>query len=93
MHLAYLVLVDQPSGQPASPVEGFTPEQIFFLGYAQAFCENVSDQAARLFAETGGHTLARIRINGALSNRSEFSEAFSCKAGSPMVRAAPCRIW
>jgi endothelin-converting enzyme/putative endopeptidase len=93
LHIAYMALMARLSASAPAPGDGFTPAQRFFLGYAQAYCENVSEQAARLFALTGAHTLAKIRVNGAVSNLPEFGKAFRCKAGSLMLRSSPCRIW
>jgi putative endopeptidase len=74
-------------------IDGFTPEQRFFIANAQIWCVNMSDELSRLIAQTNTHALPRFRVNGVMSNMSEFQQAFSCPAGSPMVRANPCRIW
>ncbi|HYS78398.1 MAG TPA: M13-type metalloendopeptidase, partial [Candidatus Dormibacteraeota bacterium] len=71
----------------------FTPEQRFFIANAQAWCSNYTDEAARLRAQTNEHSLAKYRVNGVVSNMPEFQKAFSCPAGSPMVRQDACRVW
>ncbi|HEY1337156.1 MAG TPA: M13 family metallopeptidase [Bryobacteraceae bacterium] len=74
-------------------VDGFTPEQRFFLGFAQVWCENMSPQELRQRAMTDPHSPGRFRVNGTLQNMPEFQKAFSCKAGQPMVSANACRVW
>lgn len=76
-------------------VDGFTPEQRFFLGWAQVWASNYRPEAARLQANLGPHPLARFRVNGPLSNMPEFAKAFNCKDGDQMVRPAQerCQVW
>jgi putative endopeptidase len=80
-------------GKERKTVDGFTPEQRFFLGYAVSRCENVTDQNSRLLVETDPHSPGKFRLIGPLSNMPEFQKAFSCKVGDPMVRADACRVW
>jgi len=78
---------------PTTDASGFTPEQRFFLGYAQVWAVNVRLEMQRLMANTNPHALPRFRTNGPLSNMSEFAKAFGCKKGDPMVRETVCKIW
>jgi putative endopeptidase len=73
----------------------FTPEQQFFLGFAQSWCANYRPEALRLLVATNPHSPPRFRVNGPLSNMAEFASAFQCKEGAPMVRSARdrCEIW
>ena len=80
------------AGSPGN-VDGFTPEQQFFLSYGQIWCDNITPQAERLRAQVDPHSPAQFRVNGVLSNMPEFQKAFACKPGSPMVRAKQCRVW
>jgi putative endopeptidase len=73
--------------------DGFTPEQRFFLGWAQVWGANERLEYARLMANTNPHPLPRFRGNGPLSNMAEFAQAFACKKGDAMVRAQVCKIW
>jgi endothelin-converting enzyme/putative endopeptidase len=75
--------------------EGLTPEQRFFVGFAQWACENERPENLRLSARTDPHSPGRYRINGVVSNMPEFAAAFHCKAGQAMVRPAgkACRVW
>ena len=91
--LAYLAWRKATEALQLQPVDGFTPDQRFFVGMAQWACENTRPEDERLMAATNPHSPGRYRINGVVSNLPEFAKAFSCKAGDPMVRAEACRIW
>jgi putative endopeptidase len=74
-------------------LDGFTPEQRFFLGWAQVWGSNVRPEFARLQTNTNEHPLPRFRVNGPLSNMAAFAQAFGCKKGDAMVREQACKIW
>jgi endothelin-converting enzyme/putative endopeptidase len=80
---------------PDGRVLGFTPDQQFFLGYAQSLCTSATEADVAEEAAHGARPPARFRVNGPLSNLPEFARAFRCSEGSPMVRprAARCDIW
>lgn len=82
-------------GKPRTLIDGFTPEQRFFLAYAQARRSNARDEALRLQIQTDPHSPGKFRVNGPLANMPEFAKAFGCKEGDPMVRspAMRARIW
>lgn len=83
-------------GKPVvGKIEGFTPEQRFFLGYAETWRTLTREEAARLRVTTDPHSPAKFRVNGPLSNLPEFFEAFGCKDGDPMKRPEKDRpaIW
>jgi len=73
--------------------EGFSPEQRFFIGYAQWACENNRPEDLRDRALTNPHSPGKYRVNGLVINMPEFEKAFSCKPGQPMVRENRCRVW
>ena len=73
--------------------DGFTPEQRFFLGWAQVWGANTRPEYARLLTNTNPHPLPRFRGNGPLSNMAEFAKAFGCTKGEAMVREKVCKIW
>ena len=82
--------------RPATPVlGGFTPEQQFFLGFAQGWCTNTRPEAQRLRLATDPHSPPKYRVDGPLSNTPQFAAAFQCKEGSPMVRTGEkrCVVW
>jgi len=92
--VAYAAYQKSLQGKPRPKnINGFTPEQRFFLGWAQVWAQNIRPEAARLRNATDPHPLARFRVNGPLSNMPAFAEAFQCKAGDRMVRAERCQIW
>jgi putative endopeptidase len=80
---------------PMANASGFTPAQQFFVGFAQAWCANYRPEALRLLVATNPHSPPKYRVIGPLSNLPEFSSAFGCKEGSPMVPAAAkrCEVW
>jgi endothelin-converting enzyme/putative endopeptidase len=73
--------------------DGFTGVQRVFLGFAQIWCMNRTDEAARMLAVTDPHSPPRARVNGPMVNMPEFAEAFACKASDAMVSPKPCRVW
>ena len=91
--LAYMAWKEATKEQDLQPVEGFTPEQRFFIGYSQWACENQRPQMQRLHAATDPHSPGKYRVNGVVSNMPEFQKAFHCKPGQPMVRENACRVW
>jgi endothelin-converting enzyme/putative endopeptidase len=77
------------------PVDGLTPEQRFFVGFAQWDCASERPDDLRVRVATDPHSPAKYRINGVLVNMPEFAKAFGCKAGQPMVRPTEqvCKVW
>lgn len=78
--------------RPAN-IDGFTPEQRFFLGWAQVWAGKYTPESERLQVNNNTHSLPRWRVNGPLSNLPQFAQAFSCKTPSPMIREDACLIW
>lgn len=94
LRIAYMALQDALEGKSRAKIDGFTPEQRFFLGWAQVWCQNITEEGARLRAQTDPHSPGRYRVNGTVSNMPEFWKAFGCKQGQPMVRGEnACRVW
>ena len=91
--LAYMAWREQTKGQQLEPIQGFTPEQRFFIGYGQSWCSNTREETQRLWATIDPHSPDRYRANGVVSNLPEFQQAFHCKAGAAMVRKNQCRVW
>ena len=81
-------------GKPRpAEIDGFTPEQRFFLGWAQVWAGKYTPEAERAQVKGDPHSLPRWRVNGPLSNMPEFAKAFGCKEGDQMVRKDACLIW
>lgn len=74
-------------------IDGFTPEQRFFLGWAQVWAGKYTPEAERLQVINNSHSLPRWRVNGPLSNMPQFAKAFGCKEGATMVRKNSCVLW
>jgi len=74
-------------------VNGYTPIQEFFLGFAQDWCAVWRPEMERLIATTDPHSPDRFRANGVLVNMPEFAKAFGCKAPQSMVAVKACRVW
>jgi endothelin-converting enzyme/putative endopeptidase len=91
--LAYIAWKKETEGERLQPVQGFTPDQRFFIGMAQWACSNERPENLRLRAATDPHSPAQYRINGVVSDMPEFQKAFGCKPGQPMVREKACRVW
>ena len=80
--IAYLALQKSLKGTAAPPkIDGFTPEQRFFLGWAQVWRTLQSDAAAKAQVNTNPHAPAKWRVDGPLSNMPEFKAAWGCKDG------------
>ena len=91
--LALMAYLAGPGAKAKDKIDGFTPEQRFFLGFAQKGCGSSRPEAERLQAQTDPHSATRYRVNGPVANMPEFAKAFSCKANAPMVRTTACRVW
>lgn len=92
LRIAHMALADTLGGKK-DPIDGFTPEQRFFIAWGQTWCQNQTDESARLRALTDPHSPGKYRTNGVVSNMPEFQKAFNCKAGSTMIRENACRVW
>jgi putative endopeptidase len=95
MTLAHAAFDATKEGQSPKPINGFTPEQRFFLAWAQIWAANYRPEMARMRAKNDPHPLNMFRANGPLMNTPAFAKAWGCGADSGMVRsdALRCRIW
>ena len=93
--LAFMAWKDATKNKKLAPIEGLTPEQRFFVGFAQWDCANMRDEDLRVRAMTDPHSSPQYRINGVVVNMPDFAHAFSCKAGQPMVNPPEkvCKVW
>ena len=92
--IAYAAFEKSLEGKPRpAAIDGLTPEQRLFVSWATVWAANAREEFERLQVATNPHPLPRFRAIGPPSNLPEFAKAFSCPAGSPMVRPEPCRIW
>lgn len=93
--LAYIAWKDATKEKNLQPIDGLTPEQRFFVGFAQWDCANERPEDLRVRAQTDPHSPAEYRINGVVVNMPEFAKAFSCRAGQPITKPSEtvCRVW
>jgi putative endopeptidase len=96
IRLAYMALLDTLAAQGRAiqeKADGYTEAQRFFLGFAQVWCTNETEQALRQAALTDEHSDDRFRVNGVVQNFDEFGKAFGCTKGQPMYPVKSCRVW
>jgi len=93
LRLAYAALENRLAEKPPQLIDGLTPEQRFFLAFAETQCGNVTEQAASNRLLTDPHSPGRWRVNGTVRNMPEFQKAWGCKAGQPTVAENACRVW
>jgi putative endopeptidase len=93
--MAYHALQNALAGKPRAELDGFTPEQRFFLSWAQGWRRNYRPEALKLQVNTDPHSPSKFRVLGPIANMPEFAAAFGCKDGDPMVLPAAERavIW
>jgi putative endopeptidase len=95
IRLAYMALLGglENGTVDKNTLDGFTPQQRFFLGYAQIWCQNQRPESLRTSLRTNPHSPGEFRVIGVVENTPEFAKAFGCSAGQPMVAANGCRVW
>jgi len=93
--LAWEAWKKETADQELHSVDGLSPEQRFFVGFAQWACADERPESLRLHAATDPHSPPRYRINGVVVNMPEYGEVFNCKADAAMVKPAGtiCLIW
>jgi putative endopeptidase len=93
--LAYVAWKFATKDKDLQPIDGLTPEQRFFVAYAQWACANERPEDMRVRAQIDPHSPPQYRINGVVVNMPQFAEAFSCKQGQPMMKPTDkvCRVW
>jgi len=93
LRIAHMALLDVLATTPEKPTDGYTPDQRFFVGWAQVWCESDRPEFARMLAQVNEHSPGKYRVNGVVGNMPEFQKAYSCKADAPMVRKPACKTW
>ncbi len=96
LRIAYMALLDTLAAEGKSiedKIDGYTEKQRYFLGFAQVWCENQTEQSSRQRALTDPHSPGRWRVNGSVQNFDEFGKAFGCTKGQPMYPENSCRVW
>ncbi len=96
LRIAYQALLNTLAAQGKSvddKIDGYTEAQRYFLGFAQVWCTNQTEEVARQLALVDSHSADNWRVNGSVQNFDEFAKAFGCKKGQPMYPAKSCRVW
>jgi putative endopeptidase len=96
LRIAYMALLDTLAAQGKTineKIDGYTEAQRYFIGFAQVWCQNQTEQSARQSALVDPHSPGKWRVNGSVQNFDGFGEAFSCTKGQPMYPAKSCRVW
>lgn len=95
LRIAYLGLQRALDGKSRNRIDGFTPEQRFFLSFAQSWRSRMRPEQERLRLLTDAHSPPRYRVQGPLANLPEFARAFSCPTDAPAMRslAEQVSIW
>jgi endothelin-converting enzyme/putative endopeptidase len=91
--LAYIAWKGATKDKQLGSIDEFTPDQRFFIGFAQWACANERPEELRVLAVSDPHTTAQYRINGVVVNMPKFEEAFQCKPGRRMAPVKRCRVW
>lgn len=87
------MIADDKTGKEGDKIDGYTPEQRFFLGFGRVWCEKRRPEIARTRVLTDPHSPGKYRVNGVVQNMPEFQKAWGCKAGQPMVAENACHVW
>jgi putative endopeptidase len=95
LQVAFGAMQKAYAGKPRDLVDGFTPEQRFFLGWARVWRNLQTDADLRTLVQTDPHSPAQWRINGPLSNLKEFQDAWGCRPGDPLYKPGDQRnrVW
>jgi len=96
LRIAWMALLDTLAAEHKSitdQIGGYTEAQRYFIGFAQVWCQNQTEQSARQAALVDPHSPGRWRVNGTVQNFDEFGKAFGCKPGQPMYPVNSCRVW
>ncbi len=87
------MIADDKTGKEGQKIDGYTPEQRFFLGFGRVWCEKRRPEVARTRVLTDPHSPGKYRVDGVVQNMPEFQKAWGCKAGQPMVAENACHVW
>jgi len=87
------MIADDKTGKEGQKIDGYTPEQRFFLGFGRVWCEKRRPEVARMRVLTDPHSPGKYRVDGVVQNMPEFQKAWGCKAGQPMVAENACHVW
>lgn len=87
------MIADDKTDKEGQKIDGYTPEQRFFLGFGRVWCEKSRPETSRMRVLTDPHSPGKYRVDGVVQNMPEFQKAWGCKAGQPMVAENACHVW
>ncbi len=87
------MIAEDKTGKEGQKIDGYTPEQRFFLGFGRVWCEKRRPEFLRTQVTTNPHSPGKFRVDGVVQNMPEFQRAWGCKAGQPMVAENACHVW
>jgi putative endopeptidase len=87
------MIADDTTGEAGKTIDGYTPQQRFFLGFGRVWCEKQRPEFLRMQVSTNPHSPGKYRVNGVVQNMPEFQKAWGCKPGQPMVAENACHVW
>ncbi|MEJ7600559.1 MAG: M13 family metallopeptidase [Kofleriaceae bacterium] len=90
---AYQAWKTQQPEPPPPMVEGLTDDQLYFLAYAQSWCDKATPEKLETMAHSNPHSPPRWRVNGVIVNQPGFGSSFKCTQGAAMVPAKQCAVW
>ena len=93
LRVAYTAFKKTQQGQNGAEIDGFTPDQRFFISYANVWKGNIAKEEILRRTKTDPHSLGKWRVNASLRNIEPFFKAFDIKEGDPMYRADRVTIW
>ena len=90
---AYKSWRTQQKQPPPHEVDGFTDDQLYYLAYAQSWCEKMTPENLETMAHSNPHSPPKWRVDGVIVNQPGFGPAFQCAAGTPMNPGKQCNVW
>jgi putative endopeptidase len=90
--VAYDAFQMTEQAKKGEPIDGLTPDQRFFLAFAQGWRRNYRDEAVKLMVNTDPHSPSLYRVRGPITNMDSFAQAFGCKAGDKMVNGGEAKV-
>ncbi len=91
--IAWQDIVQQQHIDMNATMDGYTPDQRFWIAYAQQWCTQTRPEQLRTQAQTDPHSPDEYRTNAVLADLPEFAKSFKCTKPSPVVNPKPCRVW
>jgi predicted metalloendopeptidase len=90
---AYQAWKAQQKPPPQAVVDGYTDDQLYFLAYAQSWCDKMTPEVLETRAHSNPHSPPMWRVNGVIVNQPGFGPAFKCASGTPMNPGKQCSVW